>query len=123
MFPHERSLVERLKDEPFALIGVNSDENFEELKKKEFIEEKITWRSFQNSAATPAISEQWEVQGWPTLYLLDAEGKIRKKWLGSPSEAALDAAIDGLLAEMKGAKEKPAPGKKSEPKKKSGSPD
>ncbi|MBL8842888.1 MAG: TlpA family protein disulfide reductase [Planctomycetes bacterium] len=113
----------KLKDEPFALIGVNSDENFEELKKKEFIEEQITWRSFQNSAATPPISEQWEVQGWPTLYLLDAEGKIRKKWVGSPSEAVLDAAIDGLLAEMKGAKEKPAPAKKSDPKKKSGTPD
>jgi hypothetical protein len=25
MIPHERSLVERLKDKPFALLGVNSD--------------------------------------------------------------------------------------------------
>ena len=25
MYPHERSLVERMKDKPFALIGVNSD--------------------------------------------------------------------------------------------------
>lgn len=27
MYPHERSLVEKLKDEPFAIIGVNSDED------------------------------------------------------------------------------------------------
>jgi hypothetical protein len=25
MIPHERSLVEKWKDKPFALIGVNSD--------------------------------------------------------------------------------------------------
>ena len=25
MYPHERSLVEEMKDKPFALIGVNSD--------------------------------------------------------------------------------------------------
>ncbi len=124
MFPHERSLVARLKDDPFALVGVNSDENFEELKKKEYLEEKITWRSFQNSAATPPISEQWKVSGWPTLYLVDAEGKLRKKWIGSPSEAELDAAIDGLVAEATAGKGKAAPAKpvkKADPKK-SGAP-
>ena len=25
MYPHERSLVERLKDKPFVLLGINSD--------------------------------------------------------------------------------------------------
>ena len=25
MYPHERSLVERLKDKPFTILGVNSD--------------------------------------------------------------------------------------------------
>ncbi len=32
MYPHERSLVKRLKDQPFALLGVNSDEDLEGLK-------------------------------------------------------------------------------------------
>ena len=32
MYPHERSLVKRLKDKPFALIGVNSDANKETLR-------------------------------------------------------------------------------------------
>jgi hypothetical protein len=101
MFPHERSLVSRLKDEPFALVGVNSDANFEELKKKEFVDEQISWRSFQDGASTPPVSEQWGVQAWPTLYLIDAEGRIRHRWEGSPGDAVLDAAIDRLLAEMK----------------------
>ena len=45
MFPHERSLVERLKDKPFNLIGVNSDKEkdtyFAGIK-----EHNISWRSF-----------------------------------------------------------------------------
>ena len=32
MYPHERSLVKKLKDQPFALIGVNSDRDLEKLK-------------------------------------------------------------------------------------------
>ena len=31
MYPHERSLVKRLENEPFALIGVNSDTDLERL--------------------------------------------------------------------------------------------
>ena len=26
MLPHEKELVERLKDKPFALLGINSDQ-------------------------------------------------------------------------------------------------
>ena len=33
MYPHERSLVEEMKDKPFALVGVNSDRTIERAKK------------------------------------------------------------------------------------------
>ena len=77
MYPHERSLVNEMKGRPFALIGVNSDDNLEEIKgivKKE----KINWRSFQNEpkGATSSISKAWAVRGWPTLVVLDREMKI-----------------------------------------------
>ena len=32
MYPHERSLVKRLSDKPFALRGVNSDRDREKIK-------------------------------------------------------------------------------------------
>jgi hypothetical protein len=109
MFPHERSLVARMKDEPFALVGVNSDKDFAEKKTKEFVEEKITWRSFAAGATDGEIPKAWGVQGWPTLYLIDAEGKIRKMWLGSPGDETLDKAVDALVAETKAAaKARPA---------------
>ena len=98
MYPHERSLVERLKDKPFVIIGVNSDKDREAL--KPILEkENITWRSFWNGGSTGGpISSAWGIQGWPTLYLIDHQGVIRKKWTGSPGDEALDAAIDELVA-------------------------
>ena len=47
MLPHERELVERLKDKPFILIGVNGDETREKAKEV-MAKEKMTWPSFWN---------------------------------------------------------------------------
>ena len=104
MYPHERSLVKRLAGKPFALLGVNSDRDREALKKT-MKEEEITWRSFWNGPQGPAgpIATAWNVQGWPTMYLIDHEGIIRHKWLGSPGEEVLDEAIDSLVAQAKAA--------------------
>ena len=85
MYPHERSLVEKWKDKPFALIGVNSDgtNEAEGLKKwrEQAKEMGVTWRSFRDEGNTPRISETWKVQGWPTLYYIDHKGTIRFKYL------------------------------------------
>ena len=100
MYPHERSLVKKLANKPFALIGVNSDQDREALKQV-LKDQQITWRSFWNSGSTTGpISQKWGVQGWPSLWLIDAKGVIRNKWLGSPNGDALDKEIDKLLAEM-----------------------
>jgi hypothetical protein len=99
MYPHERSLVKRLAGEPFALIGVNSDKDLEGLQDV-LVEENITWRSFWNGpeGTSGPISTLWNVHGWPTIYILDHEGKIRFK---GPRGEAMDKAVDQLLAEMK----------------------
>lgn len=98
MFPHERSLVKQLADKPFALIGVNSDRDLEEIQK--IVKKKnITWRSFWNGPEGTGgpISTKWGVRGWPTIYVLDAEGKIRYKNVRGDK---MDDAIETLLAEM-----------------------
>jgi hypothetical protein len=96
MIPHERSLVNRLNGKPFVLIGVNSDTDAKQLK-KDLEENKVTWRSFQNQQAGKAIAQDWNVQGWPTLYLIDHKGTIKKKWLGSPRTEVLDKEVDKLV--------------------------
>jgi hypothetical protein len=97
MYPHERSLVKKLEGKPFALIGVNSDRDREELKKT-LVKEQITWRSFWNGGSTSGpISTQYHVRGWPTIYVLDHKGVIRAGGLGG--SALKDELIDQLIKE------------------------
>ena len=100
MYPHERSLVKRLADKPFALVGVNSDKDLDELKTV-LKDENISWRSFTNGPLGTGgpISKAWHIQGWPTLYLIDHKGVIRYKFLGANGAEKMDAAIDNLVAE------------------------
>ncbi len=98
MYPHERSLVKRLADSPFALIGINSDTDKESLRTR-MEEENITWRSFWNGpkGTSGPISSAWNVHSWPTIYVIDHKGVIRFK---DTRGEAMDRAVDQLLAEM-----------------------
>ena len=98
MIPHERSLVNKLSGKPFVLIGVNSDKNPEKLK-KDLKENQVTWRSFQNQRKEAnAIDAEWNVHSWPTLFLIDHKGVIKKKWIGSPGNEVLDKEVEKLVA-------------------------
>ena len=99
MIPHERSLVEELKDKPFAIIGVNSDTDLDDYK-KQAKEMGVTWRSFWcgDKGTSGPIPSKWNVQGWPTLYLIDHKGVIRHKGLRGD---AMEEAIKELLAKAK----------------------
>src|SRR5262245_48820634 len=96
MIPHERSLVEKLKDEPFALIGVNSDPK--DTLRMAMASEKISWRSFWDGGSTGGpIASRWNVSGWPTIFVLDAKGVIRAKDL---RDEAMEQKVEELLAEL-----------------------
>ena len=97
MYPHERSLVKRLADRPFALIGVNSDQDRNKLKEV-LMKENISWRSFKDKqAGNKAITQEWKILAFPTLYLIDHKGIIRHKYLGAPPGEVLDKAIEKLV--------------------------
>jgi hypothetical protein len=99
MYPHERSLVQKMENKPFVLLGVNSDRDREGLKQV-LAREKITWRSFWNGGGTGGpISGAWNVHSWPTLVLIDHKGVIRRKYPGVPNSAVLDREIDALVKE------------------------
>ena len=97
MVPHERSLVKQLADKPFALIGVNSDDEIE-VARKAVEKLEINWRSFWNGekGTFGPIATKWNVASWPTTYLIDAKGIIRYKNLKGEK---LDEAIEKLMAE------------------------
>jgi thiol-disulfide isomerase/thioredoxin len=107
MVPHEKELVERLKGRPFVLVGVNGDDRTAAAKKV-VEQEGMTWRSFWNGGAwNGAISTAWNVTGWPTVYVLDAQGVIRYKLEGNGgkrTEAQLDEVIERWVSAAESAK-------------------
>lgn len=109
MLPGERALVERLKNEPFALLGINSDErsddegNLDKAATLEYVrgmlvEEKVSWRQGIDWSTSGPLATQWNVQGWPTLYVLDENGTIR--WKGH-DEASMTKAVDEALEALR----------------------
>jgi thiol-disulfide isomerase/thioredoxin len=105
--PHERELSEKFAGRPFALVGVNGDEDREHglaVQK----EKRVAGRSFWNGpdGAEGPISKAWNVKGWPTVYVIDASGRIRYKDL---LDGALDGPLDQLVAEAEAATTTRAP--------------
>ena len=92
MIPHERSLVKELENKPFVLIGVNTDSpaDYEAGMKKE----PVTWRSFADGQGGKTCST-WNVNSFPTIYVLDHEGVIRYQNLRGTK---LDSAVKELVA-------------------------
>jgi Redoxin len=99
MYPHERSLVQRYKDRPFVLLGVNADADAAALKE---IQERrgLPWRSWADGPPKGPLCEEWKVKGFPTLYLIDANGVVRYESVGPPTAEQLDAEIEKLVKEV-----------------------
>lgn len=95
MIPHERSLVKELAGQPFALIGVNSEDTPDNLRRM-LKEQDVTWPSFFDGGGTSGpIATRWGVSGWPTIYVIDQKGIIRD--IGARGEE-LTKAVKDLLA-------------------------
>lgn len=139
MIPHEKTMVEKLKNRPFALLGINSDQDRDVLKNdkkaqqriaeiealpaaeraklpaedrallarvhaanlayldKILKEQGISWRQAVQESTEGPIPTRWNVQGWPTIYVLDATGTIRFRDL---RDQRLEDAVVKLLDQM-----------------------
>jgi hypothetical protein len=98
MLPHEKELVERLKNDRFALLGINSDGSAEELKKI-LAAQGITWRQAVDGDTSGPLATKWNVHSWPNIFVLDAKGVIRFRDVRGKD---MDDALDKLLSEAKG---------------------
>jgi len=94
-----------MEDKPFVLIGINTNGYPPEKLKEVMDKEKLNWRSYAdhgNQSGLGPICTQWNLQGTPTLFVLDHKGVIRYRWLGSPGEKAIDEALNKLIKEAEG---------------------
>ncbi len=103
MFEHERSLVQKYEGRPFALLGVNADDDRETLRAAEK-KHHLNWRSWWDAGG--AIAGRWKVKGFPTLFLIDHNGVVREHMEGAPSNPKqLDEMIERLVKEAEGGKQ------------------
>jgi thiol-disulfide isomerase/thioredoxin len=95
MIPHEREMVERLKGKPFVLVSVSADAERKTL--TDFLaKERMPWTHWWNGAEG-GIVEEWDVEHYPTIYVLDAKGVIRYKEVRGKE---LEDAVNELLKEL-----------------------
>jgi thiol-disulfide isomerase/thioredoxin len=96
MIPHERELVKKLKDKPFTFISISADEKKDTL--TEFLKDNpMPWTHWWNGQ-TGGILKEWNIQHFPTIYVVDAKGIIRYKEIRGKE---LEEAVEKLLAEVK----------------------
>jgi thiol-disulfide isomerase/thioredoxin len=94
MVPQERAMVERFEGKPFAMLGINGDQDCATAKRA-VRERQINWRSWWDASATKEpISTTWNVRGWPTTYVIDHNGIIRYENLRGKM---LEEAVEQLL--------------------------
>lgn len=94
MIPHEREMVERLKDKPFKLVSISADEKKETL--TDFLaKEKMPWDHWWNGAEGKLI-DALNIEHYPTIFVLDAKGVIRYKEIRGEE---LEKAVNELLKE------------------------
>ncbi len=98
--PHLRELVELYDGRPFAIVGVNSFDGEEDYRKG--VEKYgLTWISAYQGSSSAPISEMYQVQGYPTLLMIDHTGKIRFR--GHNLE---DDTLEGLVHEAEEASQR-----------------
>ena len=93
--PKVKKYQEKYKDK-LVVIGVDSGDGKEAIQK--FITEKgFTWRHLISAKGNTSDNfvNRFNVKGFPTKFIIDPEGKIIKRYLGSGEEAF--ALLDKLL--------------------------
>ena len=101
-YPYQRAMLEIYEEEDVALLGVNSDavlDTIVQAKDREGLAYRTWWDGHSQPdadqvAAEGPIATQWNVLGWPQIYVLDEEGVIRHT---DKRGGALIAAVDELV--------------------------
>lgn len=87
--------MERYEDKPFAIVGVNCHDD-EETFRNGVREYGVTWtNAFQRDGAP--IAEMWGVNAFPTMHIIDADGRIAAMRVrGKQIERTVDALLEKL---------------------------
>jgi peroxiredoxin len=97
--PHELGWLKSFQDRPFAILGINGDDNLSQAKLavKNF---GMTWPSLADEP-TKQVQKLYHIAAYPTVYVIDHTGIIRQNHLRG---AALDLPLEALIQAAEKAK-------------------
>jgi serine/threonine protein kinase/thiol-disulfide isomerase/thioredoxin len=96
MYPQEKALVKKMNDRPFALLGINCDEAKADAVRA-VQKEQLPWHSWWDfGQGGRRISDIWQVNSFPMVYVLDHKGVIRYKNVRGQQ---FDDAVEKLVKE------------------------
>jgi thiol-disulfide isomerase/thioredoxin len=99
--PFIKTWHERYQDKGLTVIGVHSPE-FDEERDVEKVRSEIASLGIRYPVVTDNDYQTWNaynVEAWPTMFLLDKQGRIRWKHVGEGSYDEAERMIQQLLAE------------------------
>lgn len=82
--PHYQSWHEQFGDQGVVILGVHTPETQQE-RKLESLQRNVEERNIEYPVIFDAASENWKAWGnhmWPSVYLIDKQGRIRNWWYG-----------------------------------------
>jgi peroxiredoxin len=97
MIPDNRKLVKAMKDRPFAFVSVSADEEKSAL--TDFLKtHEMPWDHWWVGSQSK-FQEAWDVEGFPTVFVIDHKGVIRYSQLGYDPENKLEKEVEKLVKE------------------------
>ena len=79
MMEQKRELAAKFRQRPFVLLGVNSDESRATMARA-IKRERMNWPNIHDGPpGKGAIVRKWNIQTWPTIYVIDQNGVIRHR--------------------------------------------
>ena len=101
MYPEERELTQKLANKPFAILGVNCDSP--DTLRQILEDKRVTWRCWSDGKSGP-ICQNWQLKGYPLMFVIDHEGVIRNKFEGQTAPGLLQQTVAKLLKSVPGYK-------------------
>jgi len=99
--PFVKSWNDRYREKGLTVIGVHSPE-FEEERKVEHLRNEVSSLGIHYPVVTDNDYQTWkayQVEAWPTVFLLDKQGRIRWMHVGEGNYDETERLIQKLLAE------------------------
>lgn len=87
------TLSTQFKDQPLSFLGVNTDEPV--AARKALATSTAPWRCWIDGSTSGPITSEWNLRQFPTLYVLDKEGRILAK---NPALNDLQSWLEKALA-------------------------